>query len=68
MPFVQGKLRNEYVVVEVETRCSHCDQLMHLTIDSNLKISMREQGASPWVFMPDVDWEHFAEKTIIDAY
>lgn len=49
-------------------KCSHCDQGMHLSIDSNLRIAVREEGAAPWVFMPDMDWEHFAERTIIDAY
>ena len=65
---MQGKIRNEYVVAEVETKCRHCDQTMHMTVDSNLRISVGEAGAAPWVFMPDVDWEHFAERTIIDAY
>jgi hypothetical protein len=41
---------------------------MHLTIDSDLRISVREEEAVPLAFMPDVDWEHFAERTIIDAY
>ena len=65
---MQGKIRNEDVSVEVETKCRHCDQVMHLTIDSDLRISVREEEAVPLAFMPDVDWEHFAERTIIDAY
>jgi hypothetical protein len=65
---VQGQLRKEYVSIEVETACKHCDQVMHLTIDSNMRVSVREPDAKPLVFNPDIDWENFAEKTIIDAY
>jgi hypothetical protein len=41
---------------------------MHINIDSNMQASMRETGANPLVFMPDVNWSHFAERTIIDSY
>ena len=68
VPFVQGQLRKEYVSIEIETKCSHCDQIMHFTIDSNMRVSVREADASPLVFMPDMDWDHFAERTIIDSY
>jgi hypothetical protein len=67
-PFVQGRLRNEFVSVEIETKCSHCNQEMQFTVDSNMRVSAREPDANPLVFMPDVDWEHFAERTIIDSY
>lgn len=65
---MQGRLRNELVAVEIETKCQHCAQPLHITIDSNMQVSVREQDAAPFVFMPDVDWEHFAERTIIDSY
>jgi hypothetical protein len=65
---VQGQLRKEYVSIEVETQCQHCDQVMHMTIDSNMQVSIRESDANPWVFMPDIDWNSFAERTIIDSY
>jgi hypothetical protein len=65
---VQGQLRKEYVSIEVETKCKHCDQVMHITIDSNMQVSVRQSGAKPLVFMPDIDWNSFAERTIIDSY
>lgn len=46
----------------------HCDRVMQITIDSNLRVSIREDEAEPLLFMPDVNWENFAERTIIDAY
>ncbi len=68
MPFVQGQLRNAYLTIEIETRCRHCDRPLHITADSRGQVAAHEPGAAPWVFMPDVDWETFAEKTIIDSY
>jgi hypothetical protein len=65
---VQGTLQNKYLSVEIETSCKHCDQRLHITLDSNLKVSVREQGVTHLVFMPDVDWEHFTDPTIINAY
>jgi hypothetical protein len=65
---VQGRLRNKYLSVEIETKCRHCDQTMHFTVDSDMRVSLRDKDASPLVFMPDVDWANFAERTIIDSY
>lgn len=65
---MQGRLRNELVAVEIETKCQHCGQALHITIDSKMQVSVREKDAVPFVFMPDVDWEHFAERNIIDSY
>jgi len=67
-PFVQGQLRKEYVSIEVETICQHCNQPMHFTIDSDMRFSIRETDADPFVFMPDMDWDNFTERTIIDSY
>jgi hypothetical protein len=65
---VQGKIRNVFLTAEVETKCHHCGQSLHLAVDSEMQIAVAEKGADPWVFMPDMDWEHFTERTIIDAY
>jgi len=65
---VQGQLRKEYVSIEVETKCSHCGKGIHVSMDSNMRVSVRESDAHPLVFMPDMDWDHFAEQTIIDSY
>jgi hypothetical protein len=65
---VQGQLRKEYFSIEVETKCEHCSQVMQFTIDSNMRVSIRESDANPLVFMPAIDWNSFAERTIIDSY
>jgi len=67
-PFVQGRLRDERLSVEIETECAHCGQGLHLTLDSELNRSIKESEANPLVFMPDVDWEHLTGPNIIDDY
>ena len=37
-------------------------------IDNTMRVSLRETQAKPLVFMPDLDWNHFAEPNIIHAY
>jgi hypothetical protein len=56
------------VAVEIETQCQHCAAPLHITLDGTLGVSVREAGARPLVFMPDVDWQKFSERTIIDKY
>jgi hypothetical protein len=41
---------------------------MHINLDSEMRVSVREEQAAPWVFMPDMDWDSFAGRTIIDSY
>jgi len=65
---VQGRLRHENLSVEIVTACAHCGQPLHITLDSELRWSIQELDASPYVFMPDIDWSHFTEPNIIDAY
>lgn len=67
-PFVQGQLRNEKLTVEIETACVHCGQPLHISVNSDIQWSVREQDAAPLLFEPDVDWAHFSDATIIDAY
>jgi len=46
----------------------HCSERMHLEIDSELNYRVREQGAEPLVFVPDVDIRKLAEPSITDAF
>ncbi len=56
------------MAVEIEPQCRHCAAPLHITLDGTLQVSVREPEARPLVFMPDVDWKNFSERTIIDAY
>jgi hypothetical protein len=61
-------LENKYLSVEIQTKCRHCDQEIHIDLDSDMRVFVHEQDAAPLIFMPDVDWNTFAERTIIDSY
>ncbi|MFQ5595473.1 MAG: hypothetical protein ACE5HA_15100 [Anaerolineae bacterium] len=65
---MQGRLRGEYLSVEVETACGHCGQPMRIAVDSGMRVSVHDEVARPLVFLPDIDWKTFSEPNIIDAY
>ena len=66
--FVQGRLRNERLSVEIETSCAHCGQELHITVDSEMHWSVKEHDAQPLLFMPEVNWAHFEGPNIIGRY
>ena len=51
-PFVQGRLRGEWVEVEVASECAWSKRPLHIRIDSDLHYNVREQGAAPVIFAP----------------
>jgi hypothetical protein len=67
-PFVQGRLRKEEVSVAIRTACAHCDRPLHITVDSELRHHVDQEGAQPLVFEPHINWQTFAEPNIINAY
>jgi hypothetical protein len=70
-PFVQGRLRDENLVVEIESACAHCGREIRLTVDSEMHWSIQKSGisgAQPLLFTPEVDWQHFEEPNITRAY
>ena len=67
-PFVQGRLRDEHLVVKIESECAHCGRGLEIVIDSEMKIRSVSEWAEPVVFQPDVNWAQFEEPNIIHAY
>lgn len=67
-PFVQGQLRGESLSVSIETECAHCHAPLHLKVDSELNYQVREEQASPLIFVPLVDFEKLDDPSIIDAF
>ena len=67
-PFVQGRLRDEVLEVQIETECAHCGRELAFSLDNRMKVSSMSEGADPLVFEPNVDWEHFKEPNILHAY
>ena len=67
-PFVLSRLHNQRLEVEVATSCAHCGRGLHIMVDHDLRIRVRERNANPRVFLPHIDWSVFRGKNIIDAY
>jgi len=65
---VQGQLLKTYLSVEIKTECAHCSQPLHITLDSELKYHVNNEGAEPLVFEPHVNWQEFTDPSIINAY
>jgi len=65
---VQGQLRGESLSVVVKTECAHCSQPMHIEIDSELSYRVREEGADPIIFIPQVDFHKLEDPSIIDSF
>lgn len=67
-PFVQGKLRNTALTVEISTRCACCQEPIRMAVDSELNCRILEGGPAPLVFEPEVDWARFTDPNIIHKY
>ncbi len=68
-PFVQARLRNvQPFEVEIETSCAHCGRALHILVDHELRVRVRERQASPRVFLPKIDWATFRGANIVNDY
>jgi hypothetical protein len=68
-PFVQARLRKQQPFeVEIETSCAHCGRALHILVDDELRVRVRETQANPRVFLPKIDWATFRGANIINDY
>jgi hypothetical protein len=67
-PFVQARLRKQQLEVEIETCCAHCGRALHILVDHQLRVRVREAQANPRVFLPKIDWATFRGANIINDY
>jgi hypothetical protein len=67
-PFVQGRLQESPLSITIHTACTHCDQPLHITVDSELQYQVAEAEAAPLIFEPRLHWDTFTEPNIIQAY
>ena len=69
MPFVQGHLRRESLVVTIESACAHCGRALGLEIDDAVRyrVTPPEAGAA-LVFVPLVDLAKLRARSIIDDF
>jgi hypothetical protein len=68
VPFVQGQLRNEHLEFSIETQCAHCQEPIHIEIDSDLGYRVLDEAAEPLILVPLVDVRKLDEPSIIDAF
>ena len=54
--------------ISVVSECAHCERPMHLEIDGNMTWSSPDDGCSPIIFVPDVDFRALKDPNIIDAF
>ena len=52
----------------VGTECAHCSEPMHIEIDDHLEYRVREKGADPIVFIPQVDVPKEEDPSTIDSF
>jgi hypothetical protein len=65
---VQGKLRNEYLIVQIDTECAESHHQMKIKIDSNLEYTTEDDGSDPVIFVPDVDLHKLNDDSIISSF
>lgn len=68
VPFVQGKLRNESLTVNIKTECQHCGKPIHLELNNNLEFNLEQENAAPMLVKPIVDFAKLKEPNIINAF
>ena len=65
---MQGCLRNESVTATLETRCAYSGRALTLFISVDGDVDVREEGASPLLFEPEIDWTTFTKAHILDDF
>ena len=49
---MQGRLRGERISASITTECAHCQQPIHLEVDSEFNYRVEEADARPLIFAP----------------
>ena len=66
-PFVQGKLREEELSIQIQSNCAHCGQLISLEIDSNLSAADLPETSKMLITLPILNLQQLKDPSIIDA-
>lgn len=52
----------------MNSECAHCKKPMHMEIDNEMNCTVAEEGCSPVVFVPEVNFGSLEDPSIIDAF
>jgi hypothetical protein len=56
------------VTATLETRCAYSGRALTLVISVDGDVDVREEGASPLLFEPEIDWTTFTKAHILDDF
>ena len=51
----------------MDSSCAHCSETLELTIDSDMKVKVR-QDTEPVVFVPEVNFFELEDPSIIEVF
>jgi hypothetical protein len=52
----------------IETRCARTGRTLTLEVSGDGDVAVRERGATPLLFEPEIDWERFTKPHILDDF
>ncbi len=52
----------------ISTRCAESGRELTLVVSVDGDVEVRERGASPLLFEPEIDWERFGKPHILDDF
>jgi hypothetical protein len=52
----------------IRTRCARTGRKLTLLVSVDGDVEVRERGAFPLLFEPEIDWERFQEPHILDDF
>jgi hypothetical protein len=52
----------------LETRCAYSGRSLTLSVSVDGDVEVREEGASPLLFEPEIDWTRFTKSHILDDF
>ena len=67
-PFVQVKLREQWMSFIINSKCAQADLPIQIKIDSDLQITQVEEGANPFIFVPSINLAQTKAPNIIDIF
>ena len=67
---MQGRLREESISFVIDTECACCNRAIKFTMLSDLSYTLdnRSKGASPMVYIPQVDFTKLNAPSIVDDF
>jgi hypothetical protein len=56
------------VAAIIRTRCARTRRKLTFDVNAEGEVAVREKGARPLLFEPEIDWERFTKPHILDDF